>query len=174
MMKAVDAPRVLIVEDDLLVREGVSLALTSLGYAVRSDRDGTSLTETLSDFRPDLALLDVTLPNGPDGFALAEEIRRVHPVPIIFITARDELDDRMRGFDLGADDYVVKPFSPRELAARVRAVLRRTEPSAPTVLRSGDVVQDLTTREVTRAGHPVVLTPTEFELLHALMSAPGT
>jgi len=168
-----DAVRVLLVEDDVLVRDGAATMLRAEGYDVRAEVDGTGLDRALEEFRPDLALLDISLPAGPDGFGLAESIRAAGTTPIVFITARDDLDDRIRGLDLGADDYLVKPFSMRELAARIRAVLRRTAPALVGPLRVRDVTIDLATRTVARAGEPVALTPTEFDLLATMARTPG-
>lgn len=118
--------RLLFIEDDVAVREGVSFALESFGYDVHALADGLQLASTLDEIRPDLALLDITLSTGPDGFELAEYIRSTTDIPFFFLTAADRMDARLQGFELGADDYLVKPFSTRELAARIRAVLRRT------------------------------------------------
>lgn len=174
MTSAPERPRILIVEDDELVRDGVSSSLRALGYRVTAASDGTELDALLSVERPDLALLDVTLPVGPDGFELARRLRSASSVPIVFMTARDELDDRMRGFDVGADDYIVKPFATQELAARVRAVLRRAGGGPNAALFSvRDVVLDAASRTVERAGVPLSLTPTEFDILWSLMRSPG-
>lgn len=166
-------PRVLLVEDDLLVREGASTALRSQGYEVHAAADGTQLTTVLAEFRPHLALLDINLPDGPDGFEMASQIRNSTATPVVFITARDDLEDRLRGFDLGADDYLVKPFSMREMVARVRAVIRRAGPPNVNLLLVRDVVVDIAARTVERAGSPVSLTPTEFDLLATMASSPG-
>lgn len=169
-----ECPRILIIEDDPLVRDGVASSLRSLGYEVHAAVDGTDLDGLLAGFAPDLALVDVTLPSGPDGFELAERIRSTTSVAVVFMTARDDLEDRIRGFDVGADDYVVKPFSTRELAARVRAVLRRAgNGSGTSTLSVADLVLDVGRRSVERAGVSLSLTPTEFDLLHSLMKTPG-
>jgi DNA-binding response OmpR family regulator len=125
--------------------------------------------------RPDLIVLDLGLP-GRDGLDVARSLRRTSNVPIVMLTARGEETDRVVGLELGADDYVVKPFSPRELVARVRAVLRRTEAAAvggSEVLRVADVELDLPRMRVAVAGRPVELTPTEFQLLATLVREPG-
>lgn len=173
MPTTTEQPRILIVEDDELVRDGVASSLRALGYDVTAVADGTAIDDILSSERPDLALLDVTLPGGPDGFELARRIRSSLSVPIVFITARDELDDRMRGFEVGADDYVVKPFATQELVARVRAVLRRAGGGNAALLSIRDVVLDAANRTVERSGVPISLTPTEFDILHSLMRSPG-
>jgi DNA-binding response OmpR family regulator len=125
--------------------------------------------------RPDLVVLDLGLP-GRDGLDVARSLRRTSNVPIVMLTARGEETDRVVGLELGADDYVVKPFSPRELVARVRAVLRRTEAAGAggtEVLRVADVEVDLPRMRVAVAGRPVELTPTEFQLLATLAREPG-
>ena len=125
--------------------------------------------------RPDLVVLDLGLP-GRDGLDVARELRRSSQVPIVILTARGDETDRIVGLELGADDYVVKPFSPRELVARVRAVLRRTETardSGPEVLRVSDVEVDLRRMRVTVGARAVDLTPTEFQLLTTFMREPG-
>lgn len=168
-----DRSRVLVVEDDALVREGVESALRADGHDVHVEPDGRDLDAVLGRFRPHLALLDVGLPEGPDGFELAARIRSGPDIPVMFLTASDGIDDRIRGFDLGADDYLVKPFSMRELRARVRAVVRRTAPSAQSVLRVRDLEIDVALREASRGGVSLSLTPTEFDILARLASTPG-
>jgi DNA-binding response OmpR family regulator len=124
--------------------------------------------------QPDLVVLDLRLPRM-DGFEVATRLRRAFPMPIIMLTARVEESDRIRGLEIGADDYITKPFSPRELVARVRAVLRRTNSARPPgdVLRIGDLTLDLLRMAVAVAGAPVDLTATEFQLLRTLASYPG-
>ena len=124
--------------------------------------------------KPDLVLLDLNLP-GMDGIEVARRLRTLSNVPIIMVTARVDETDRLIGLALGADDYVTKPFSAREVVARVRAVLRRAEaaPVSPDVIRAADIVIDLTRHAVTRGGEPINLTPTEFNLLAAMAREPG-
>ncbi len=165
--------KVLLIEDDLLVRDGVASSLRAQGLDVRAEADGNRLDSILEQFRPDLAVIDVNLRTGPDGFALAEAIRNWSSVPVIFVTARDTIDDRLRGFGVGADDYLVKPFSIHELNARVRVVLRRASGDGGRTLCAGDVTIDVRTRTVVRSGSAVSLTPTEFDLLVALTRDPG-
>jgi two-component system alkaline phosphatase synthesis response regulator PhoP len=135
---------------------------------------GEEAVELAASRRPDLVVLDLRLP-GMDGFEVARRLRRGSTVPIIMLTARVEESDRIRGLDVGADDYVTKPFSPRELVARVRAVLRRTAAARPDgdVLRIADLLLDVPRMSATRAGQPIDLTTTEFQLLAALARYPG-
>ena len=164
--------RVLIVEDDPLIRESVAAALHRAGFAVHAVADGSGMQEVAADFRPDLALLDVTLPGPVDGFGLARALRRDRDLPVIFLTARDSSADRLAGFGLGADDYVVKPFVVEELVARVRAVLRRLG-RVPATLALGDLVLDEQSGEAVRAGRTLELTATEYRLLTYLAHERG-
>jgi DNA-binding response OmpR family regulator len=167
-------PLILVVEDDPKTVQSVRLYLEHAGYAVIASGDGReALARAQDEPRPDLVVLDLMLP-GLDGFEVCRRLREISDVPIIMLTARSTEEDRLEGLDLGADDYVIKPFSPRELAARVRAVLRRMPGAAdgPPV-RVGDVVVDPARHEVTRAGRPIELTPREFRLLETLARAPG-
>jgi DNA-binding response OmpR family regulator len=176
----VDAPavaaRVLIIEDDPNVAEVVGRYLSREGYEVEIAADGaTGLERALSD-PPELVVLDLMLPNL-GGLEVCRRIRASAPVPVIILTALGEEADRIVGLELGADDYVAKPFSPRELTARVKAVLRRaTGPlapqSGPTVLRAGDLEVDPTAHEARLAGELVALTAKEFDLLQYLMEHP--
>ncbi len=162
-----EEPRVLLVEDDTALRDAMASALSGERYRVMARPDGMQIEADLRDFRPDLAVLDVRLP-GPDGFAIARRIRSESDAPIVFVTAADRLEERLVGFDVGADDYVTKPFSMAELLVRVRALLRRSGLLVSATLEIGDVVVDVGRHLVTRAGAEVELTPTEFELLLAL------
>jgi len=163
---------VLLVEDDPSVRLGVAAALVAQGFVVHSVRDGSEVDHALSSFSPDLAVLDVRLPGDRDGFELAAELKERSDIPVVFVTAADALEDRLRGFDLGCDDYLVKPFSVRELISRIRAVLRRTG-FTNTEAVVGDLVIDTVGRTVRRGSLEVVLTPTEFDLLLELARRPG-
>jgi DNA-binding response OmpR family regulator len=165
---------VLVVDDEPMVREVVARYLALDGMQVHEAADGPAALRWLADHRPDLVVLDVMLP-GTDGLAILRQLRSGSDVPVILLTARAEEADRVVGLELGADDYVVKPFSPRELAARVRSVLRRAGPRPPdesAVLDFGRLRIDPLAREVVVDGTPAALTPKEFDLLHTLASSP--
>ena len=167
-------PQLLLVEDEESIGALVSAYLEQSGYRVAWVRSGEDALAKLDAVRPRLVILDIGLP-GQDGFEVCRGIRARSTVPILMLTARDEEPDRVAGLEVGADDYVTKPFSPRELAARVKAVLRRSEPGAArrTTLELGDVVLDPQAREVTVAGEPVELTGKEFDLLAYLLENAG-
>lgn len=164
-------PRVLVVEDSQTIREMVGEALTEVGYHTDVRRDGDELEEALDGLRPDLVVLDVMLP-GRDGFALIDVIREWGDIGIVLITARDALQDRLRGLDGGADDYVVKPFELAELVSRVGAVLRRRG-RLPRVVQVGDLVLDVEAGVAARNGHRLELTGTELRLLAFLVEQRG-
>jgi DNA-binding response OmpR family regulator len=166
-----NGPRVLVVEDETTMRESIVRTLDRSGYAAQGLPDGAALEETLEGFRPDLVLLDVMLP-GRDGFLLLDVVRDHCDAGIVMVTARDALDDRLRGLDSGADDYVVKPFLLEELTSRVRAVLRRRG-RTPTALVVGDLMIDEEAGVATRAGAPLRLTATELRLLRYLAEQRG-
>lgn len=165
---------VVVAEDDPAVADLVRLYLTRDGFGVQTYRDGTSALQAIRTHRPVAVVLDIGLP-GMDGIEVCRRLRAdADPTPVLFVTARDEEVDRVLGLELGADDYVTKPFSPRELVARVRAVLRRARPAAvDRTLVLGEVGVDLLRRRVTVAGTEVHLTATEFDLLAHLLGAPG-
>ena len=163
--------RVLVVEDDLTVSEVVERYLAREGFEVECVSDGQVALERAVATLPDLVILDIMLP-GMDGLEICRKLRAKAPIPIIMLTARGEESDRVMGLELGADDYVAKPFSPRELTARVKSVLRRARgplyPTAPELrspLTSGDLQVDIAAREVTVRGRQIALTAREFELL---------
>ena len=167
--------RILVVEDESKIARLVRDYLEHAGFEVVAASDGEVALAETRRARPDLVVLDLGLP-GRDGLDVARSLRRTSNVPIVMLTARGEETDRVVGLELGADDYVVKPFSPRELVARVRAVLRRTEAAGAggtEVLRVADVEVDLPRMRVAVAGRPVELTPTEFQLLATLAREPG-
>jgi DNA-binding response OmpR family regulator len=162
---------VLIVDDEPIVREVVAGYLAREGYRTLEAADGEHARQLLEREPPDLVVLDVMLP-GTDGLSLCRWIRGRSELPVILLTARGEEADRIVGLELGADDYVTKPFSPRELTARVRTVLRRAAPPLPGEARLslGDLQIDASTREVTKAGEALRLTAREFDLLWFLAS----
>jgi DNA-binding response OmpR family regulator len=165
---------VLVVDDEPMVREVVSSYLQVDGFDVHEAADGDEAMAWLKTHRPELVVLDIMLP-GLDGLTLLRQLRVQGDTPVILLTARADEIDRVVGLELGADDYVVKPFSPRELAARVRTVLRRSVgAAAPSehVYRFDDLEIDARTREVTARGTKVTLTPKEFELLAFLAASP--
>lgn len=165
--------RVLLVEDDRLIGEGVRAALIQDGYAVDWLRDGNSASEALRDTEFDLVLLDLGLP-GVSGLELLRAMRRREdPTPVIILSARDEVGDRIAGLDAGADDYLVKPFDLDELGARMRAALRRRGGRGDSAIEHGGVRLEPKTREVTQNGRPVTLSPREFAVLEALLQRPG-
>lgn len=160
--------RALVVEDDDAIRQAVALALRGDGYEVCAEADGAAALDAAERFRPDVAIVDVGLPPGPDGFAVARRLREGSDLAVLFLTAADEVEDRLAGFAAGADDYVVKPFSMAELLARLQAVLRRTGRLRSSVWQVEDLLVDEAARVVQRGGAPLDLTPTEFELLAVL------
>ncbi|RPJ39149.1 MAG: DNA-binding response regulator [Chloroflexi bacterium] len=165
---------ILIIEDEHELARVVQSYLEQAGMRVRVEDRGDRGLWAWEQLKPDLVLLDLNLP-GMDGLDVAREIRRKSDTPIIMVTARAEETDRLIGLELGADDYITKPFSPREVVARVRAVLRRAGqgPSAARHVQEGDLEIDLDSHVARRAGLPLELTPTEFNLLTALASQPG-
>jgi DNA-binding response OmpR family regulator len=168
---------ILLVEDEPAIAEPLAETLTREGFQLEVAGTVAAGLDAVARVRPDLILLDLMLPDG-SGYDVCREVRRTSQVPIIMLTARGEEADRVIGLELGADDYVVKPFSAREVAARVRAVLRRAvAPAGPAApegpIEVGDVRLDPATRSVTRAGRPVEVTRKEFELLRLLMASAG-
>jgi len=168
------AQTILVVDDEPQIVKVLRGYLEQAGFRVVTANDGPMAITQYKHEKPDLVVLDLSLP-GLDGLDVARRLRGMSNVPIIMVTARVEETDRLIGLELGADDYVSKPFSPREVAARVRAVLRRTEsaPTTPEIIRAADIIIDLARHAVTRGGEPVDLTPTEFSLLVALAREPG-
>jgi DNA-binding response OmpR family regulator len=166
---------ILVVEDETKIARLVRDYLEHAGFGVIVTGNAGAAVASARGEKPDLIVLDLGLPDG-DGLDVTRELRRSSNVPIVMLTARGEETDRVAGLELGADDYVVKPFSPRELVARVRAVLRRAEEAGSggqEFLRASDVEVDLPRRRVSVGGKDVELTPTEFEMLSTLVRAPG-
>jgi two-component system alkaline phosphatase synthesis response regulator PhoP len=165
--------RVLVVDDDVKTVELVKLYLSRDGYKVLSAYDGTEALRLARENRPDLIVLDLMLP-GVDGLEVCRTLRNESDVPIIMLTARTTDEDKLTGLGLGADDYVSKPFSPRELAARVRTVLRRLPGErGPVEVKRGQLVLNFLKHEVSIAGKPLDLTPVEFKLLGVLVKEAG-
>jgi DNA-binding response OmpR family regulator len=173
-------PRVLVVDDDPTVSEVVGRYLQSSGFDVQVAGDGPAALEMAASTPPDLVVLDLLLP-GIDGLEVCRRLRLTSTVPVVMLTALGEESDRVLGLETGADDYVTKPFSPRELVLRVQSVLRRATAAgagpvtaAPNEVRLGDLVVDLGARDARRAGRPLNLTLREFDLLEFLLRHPRT
>jgi two-component system, OmpR family, response regulator len=165
--------RILLIEDDAMVGKGLSRTLSDAGMTVDWVRDGVSGDEALAVGGHALTLLDLGL-GGMDGIRVLDAARkRGDRTPILVITARDDLETRIEGLDLGADDFLVKPFEPRELLARMRAVLRRHAGQATSVIAAGEIDVDMETHEVSYRGSSAVLPAREFALLRALVERPG-
>jgi two-component system KDP operon response regulator KdpE len=166
---------VLLVEDDRTLRRALRASFRNWDFDVTEAGSGEEALSVASDSRHDLVVLDLTLP-GIDGLETLRHLRTFSDVPVVVLTVRDGLRDKITALESGADDYVLKPFEPEELLARSRAHLRRAAPetSRPAIVRSGDVVVDLARRRVTWRGEPVQLTPTELRLLEVLLAHRGT
>ncbi|UDY35952.1 response regulator transcription factor [Dermatobacter hominis] len=172
---AVVGTRILTVEDDERIRTSVKLALEDEGWQVEEAETGEDAISTFTREPTDVVLIDIMLP-GIDGFEVCRSVRRLSDVPIIMVTARADTHDVVAGLEAGADDYLTKPFAPKELSARIRALLRRARPTAPgnPRLRFGELEVVPQEGVVTRGGEPVHLTKTEFRLLVELANHPGT
>ena len=168
-----DGARVLLVEDDSAVRDAVEIAFRGEGFDVRAEADGSAIQQIVRTFQPHVAILDVRLPTGPDGYTMVKQLRQLDDLPVVLLTSADSLDDRLTGFRAGADDYVSKPFSMAELLARVQALLRRSGRSSDATYRVGDLVVADATRTVTRGGVELDLTRTEYDLLCVLCRSAG-
>jgi two-component system OmpR family response regulator len=165
--------RILVVEDDDKLRGLLLRGLQEQGFVVDGEATGTDALWRLKEFGYDAVVLDVMLPDF-DGFTVCQRMREEGSwAPVLMLTALDGLTDRVRGLDVGADDYLQKPFHFEELTARLRALLRRGARPRPTTLTVGDLIADPATREVSRRGEPIVLTPKEFALLEYFMRHPG-
>jgi DNA-binding response OmpR family regulator len=165
--------RIAVVEDEATIAASIAARLRSEGFQVEIARDGTAAVDLCRTYHPDLVVLDLMLP-GLDGLEVCRRIQRDRQIPVLMLTARDSETDLEVGLGIGADDYMTKPFSPRELVARVRALLRRADRTAPISdpIRLGRLVVDPVTRTVTLEGRDVHLTATEFDLLHRLAQTP--
>jgi two-component system OmpR family response regulator len=166
------APRVLIVEDDTSTRDALFVALTVAGFEVRALSSGEELASIVAEFHPDIVGLDVWLQEGPDGFELSAEVLRTADVPVIFLTAADAVEYRLHGFELGADDYIVKPFTMAEVIARMHVILRRSGRMSTPTLHVGDLSIDQRNQVAYRGGQRIDLTSTELEVLTVLARAP--
>jgi two-component system response regulator QseB len=166
--------RVLVVEDDRMIAQGLHTALKQDGYAVDGVSDGASAAAALRSSRFDIVLLDLGLPER-DGLEVLRELRaRGDATPVIIVTARDDVQNRIQGLDAGADDYIVKPFDLDEVAARMRSVLRRAAGRGDPCIRHRGITLDPVSHAVERDGEPVVLSAHEFAVLEALLQRPGT
>jgi len=165
--------RVLLVEDDPLVREVLAAALAGAGYEVQAEIDGSRIERAVATFLPDIALIDLHLGHGVNGITVARRLRSTREIPFVFLTAATGIEDVLAGFDVGGDDYVVKPFAMAELLVRMQAVLRRWGRVGRSVLRVGDLVIDMEAHSAVRAGAVIDLTQREFSLLATLAQHPG-
>lgn len=171
-------PKILIVDDDNNIAELISLYLMKECYDTRIENDGESALKAFENWQPNLILLDLMLP-GIDGYQVCREIRHTSDVPIIMLSAKGEIFDKVLGLELGADDYMIKPFDSKELVARVKAVLRRFKPNKPAVdantkyVEYPDLIINQTNYSVTYKGHSVDMPPKELELLYFLASSPN-
>ena len=172
-MTSTETEQILVVDDEPMVREVVVAYLQREGFDVAEAVTGAAALQQIQESPPDLVVLDVMLPEL-DGFSVLTELRRSGNIPVILLTARTEETDRILGLELGADDYVLKPFSPRELVARVRSVLRRSNPTlaTPEVLEFDGMVIDEQAREVSLHGSAIEMTPKEFDLIAFLARSP--
>ena len=162
------APRLLLVEDDQLIRSSLEISLGGEGYEVEARPDASGIEAVIERFRPDLAILDVRLPVGPDGFASARILRSSSDIPILFLTAADTVEERLAGFGAGGDDYLLKPFSMAELLARIIVLLRRSGHVSWAAVHVGDLIVDDCARVAVRAGHVLPLTRKEHDLLSVM------
>ena len=172
--------QILVVDDDVRIRQMLTTYFEDEGYRVTAVADGAAMREALQRQSVDIILLDLVLPGGEDGLMLAREVRARSDTPIIMLTGRDDVVDRIVGLEVGADDYIAKPFHLREVLARLRTVLRRRQPAAPARAEPDDAIHfdgwrlDLARRQlVTAEGTEIVLTTGEFDMLAALARAPG-
>ena len=165
-----DQQHILVVDDDHKITRMLERTLTSEGYRVTISHDGPGALRRAGEVQPDIIILDVMLP-GMDGVEVCRRLRASSQIPVLMLTARDEIEDRVQGLDSGADDYLVKPFATAELLARLRALLRRPAPTeeAPEILQYADLTLDMAARQAQRSGRLIELSTTEYELLTLLM-----
>jgi DNA-binding response OmpR family regulator len=165
--------KIFVVDDEPQIVKVLKAYLENAGFQVVTAADGKAALQTFQREKPDFMILDLNLP-GMDGLDICRAVRRESNIPILMLTARVEEADRLIGLELGADDYVVKPFSPREVVARVRTIFRRTnaEPTKADIIQAGDLIIDLEQHTVNLAGRAIELTPTEFEILVTLVKQP--
>lgn len=166
------APLILIAEDDADIRSLLRLYLEGEGFRVAEAADGAAALDLARTEPPDMAILDVMMP-GMNGFELTRALRKYSDIPILILSAKSQDNDKILGLNLGADDYIAKPFNPVEIVARVRAQLRRAARTGGDVLRVGDLALDTASFQLTRGGTPIPLTPMEYKILALLMRAPG-
>jgi two-component system, OmpR family, response regulator len=159
------AARVLVVDDDPFMCEALAIALGTEGYRVRTESNGTQIDRSITEFRPSVALVDLKLPEGPDGFTITRRLRAMSDMPVMFVSASDRVEDRLTGFRLGADDFLTKPFVMAELLERVKVLLRRSNLVTSPVLEVGDIRIDDRSHVATRAGHVLTLRNLEYKLL---------
>jgi two-component system OmpR family response regulator len=175
-MKTLDSDRglrVLLVEDDPLTREVLSAALVGTGFEVHAEPDGTRVERAAATFKPDIALIDMRLGDGVDGITVARRLKGTDDFPLLFLTSASAIEDVLAAYDVGGDDYIVKPFVMAELVARMRAVLRRTGREGRSVFELGDLRIDADAHSVVRAGQAIELTHREFALLVEMCRHPG-
>ena len=165
--------RVLLIEDDPLVREVLSAALVGAGYEVQAEADGSRVERAVAMFLPDMALIDLHLGDGVNGITVARRLRAAKEIPFVFLTGAAGIEDVLAAFDVGGDDYVVKPFVMAEVLVRMRAVLRRWGRIGRSVLQVSDLVIDMEAHSAVRAGQVIDLTHREFSLLATLAQHPG-
>ena len=166
------APKILVVDDDPAINEMLTIVLEAEGFHTSSVTDGAEAVQAFRSFHPDLILLDLMLP-GMNGIDICREIRKESAVPIVMLTAKTDTVDVVLGLESGADDYITKPFKPKELVARIRARLRRTDESPADVLEVSDLVVDVPQHTVTRGEEEIQLTPLEFDLLVEMARKPN-
>ena len=164
-------PRILVVDDDPAINEMLTIVLEAEGFETESVTDGAEAVPMFRSYEPDLILLDLMLP-GMNGVDICREIRKESAVPIVMLTAKTDTVDVVLGLESGADDYITKPFKPKELVARIRARLRRSDDEPPEVLKIGDLTVDVPQHTVARAGEEISLTPLEFDLLVEMARRP--